>query len=317
MHKAYVGEQMEYPGLIKAWLAFVRPKTWQIAIMPVLATIALAYSERHVFHPLIFLCTISIAILLQALSNMQNDLGYTLRKAETGNRKGFPRATAMGWISIRTAKIAIAVMAVLTLLNTAVLVWFGGWIFAAVGVLSLLAAYCYMGGPKPIAYTPFGELVVLLTFGITSVWGTYYLQTGGLSINAALLGLALGCFASAVLCVNNYRDREHDASIGRKTLAVVMGEENFKRLFTAILMIPYGLVCLMVLIEMSYWTYFFVMLTFPSCMHLPERMVSLKGAELNKVMLDCIYQLSVFSLFFMAGATMHAILIDLTVSSLK
>ena len=50
---------------------------------------------------------------------------------------------------------------------------------------------------------------------------------------------------------------------------------------------------------------------------LPERMVSLKGAELNKVMLDCIYQLSVFSLFFMAGATMHAILIDLTVSSLK
>lgn len=99
---------------------------------------------------------------MQAISNMENDLGYSKRKAETGNRRGLPRATTMGWISNHTAEWAIRMAAVLAMINTAALIYFGGWPFALVGAASLTAAYCYMGGPKPIAYTPFGEVLVLL-----------------------------------------------------------------------------------------------------------------------------------------------------------
>lgn len=70
----------------------------------------------------------------------------------------------MGWISNHAAEWAIRMAAVLALINTAALIYFGGWPFALVGVASLTAAYCYMGGPKPIAYTPFGEVLVLLFF---------------------------------------------------------------------------------------------------------------------------------------------------------
>lgn len=317
MPQHYVGEQLDHPGLIRAWLAFMRPKTWMIAAMPVVATLALAYSERHVFDPIVAFFTLSIAVIMQALSNMQNDLGYTERKAETGNRKGLPRATAMGWISVPAAKNAIRFMILLALVNTVVLVGFGGWIFAAVGVLSALAAYCYMGGPKPIAYTPFGEITVLLFFGITAVWGTYFLQTQTLSFNAVLLGIALGCIASSVLCVNNFRDREHDESVGRRTLAVILGEDAFQRLFTGLLMLPYGLVTLMVVLDMSYWTYFLVVVSFPDCMHLPERMLKLKGTALNEVMFDCVKLEVKFSLLFAVGAVVQAILVELTVSSMR
>ena len=73
---------------------------------------------------------------MQAISNMENDLGYSKRKAETGNRRGLPRATTMGWISNHAAEWAIRMAAVLALINTAALIYFGGWPFALVGVAS-------------------------------------------------------------------------------------------------------------------------------------------------------------------------------------
>ena len=294
----------DYPGLLRAWLAFVRPKTWGVAVAPVLATLALAYSERHVFDPVVAFFTLSIAVLMQIVTNMENDLGYTERKAEVGNRKGLPRATTRGWISRSTARRAIVVTGVLALLNTGVLIAFGGWPFALVG-----------GGPKPIAYTPFGELTVLLFFGITAVFGTYYLQTHAWSLNMVLLGIALGSIAASVLAVNNYRDHEHDRSIGRKTLAVVLPEEVFVKVFEVLIVAPYLLVALMVVIDMSYWPYFLVMLSFVDCMRLPEKLRTLKHEALNAVMFSCVKLEIKFSVLFMLGALAQALLMHLTVSA--
>lgn len=88
------------------------------------------------FFPVVALLTLTIAVLMQAISNMENDLGYSKRKAETGNRRGLPRATTMGWISNHAAEWAIRMAAVLALINTAALIYFGGWPFALVGVAS-------------------------------------------------------------------------------------------------------------------------------------------------------------------------------------
>lgn len=304
----------DYPGTLAAWTAFVRPKTWGVAAAPVVATLALCYSERHVFDPVIAFFTLTIAILMQVTSNMENDLGYTERKAETGNRRGLPRATTRGWISIRAAKNAVRAVAFLALVNTGILIWFGGWIFAAVGLCSLVAAYCYMGGPKPIAYTPFGEFTVLVFFGLTAVCGTYYLQTESWSLNMVLLGLALGALAASVLCVNNFRDHEHDRSIGRRTLAVVLSEDRFLRLFELLIVIPYLLVAAMVVLDMSYWPYFLVMLSFPDCLRLPEKLKTLKHEALNEVMFACVKLELKFSALFTIGALVQALLVHLTVA---
>ncbi len=306
----------DYPGALASWLAFCRPKTWGVAAAPVCASLALCYSEQHVFDPVIAFFTLTIAILMQAISNMENDLGYTERKAEVGNRRGLPRATTRGWISVPAARAAIRCAIALATINTVVLIYFGGWGFALVGVASAAAAYFYMGGPKPIAYTPFSELLVLIFFGFTAVCGTFYLQAGFISFNAALLGAALGCMAAAVLAVNNFRDREHDASIGRRTLAVLLPEKATLRLFETLITLPYFLIAAMVVRDMSYWPYFLVMASFPDCMKLPDQLRRLHHEELNAVMFGCVKLEVKFSMLFTIGALIQALLVLLTVQQL-
>ena len=92
------------PGSLKAWAAFTRPKTWGVAVAPVIAALSLSVCETGRFSALIAFFTLTIELFMQIVSNMKNDLGYTERKAETGNRKGLPRATSMGWISVPAAR---------------------------------------------------------------------------------------------------------------------------------------------------------------------------------------------------------------------
>ena len=78
------------PGSLKAWMAFTRPKTWGVAVAPVIAALSLALFETGRFDALTAFFTMTIALLMQIISNMKNDLGYTEKKAETGNRRGLP-----------------------------------------------------------------------------------------------------------------------------------------------------------------------------------------------------------------------------------
>lgn len=296
------------PGRFASWLAYVRPKTWGVAVAPVLASLSLYVSEHHSFQWDVAFFTLTIAVLMQIITNMQNDRGYTQRKLEKGNRRGLPRATVNGWISMKAARYALLGAVFLALLNTAVLVWYGGIVFLAVGVASVLAAYAYMGGPKPIAYTPFGELVVLIFFGLTAVCGTYYLQAGVLSFNSVLLGVALGSVAAAVLAVNNWRDHVHDASVGRRTLAVVCPPKLFVMLYEAMLLLPYFLVLVMVLRDLSYWPYLLVIFTLADALHLPPQLTKKRHEELNGTMFATVLLEVKFALFFTTGALIQAFL---------
>lgn len=288
------------PGSLQAWLAFTRPKTWGIAVAPVLAALTLSVYETNELHWETAFFTLTIALLMQIVSNMKNDLGYTEKKAETGTRKGLPRATSFGWISVELAKKAISFTIVLSLVNTIILVYFGGWIFLIIGIISVIAAFTYMGGPKPIAYTPFGEITVMTFFGLTAVCGSYYLQTHTISFNAILLSISLGAIASSVLCVNNWRDREHDKSIGRQTLAVVLGDKSFLTIFRFLIYIPFILAVAMAILG-NLIHCLIVLLCFPLCLPLTNQLKTLEGEELNKTMFSCVKYELIYSILFSLG----------------
>jgi 1,4-dihydroxy-2-naphthoate octaprenyltransferase len=99
-----------------------------------------------------------------------------------------------------------------------------------------------MGGPKPIAYTPLGELTVFVFFGLVAVMGTQWLVTGQVSLLGGLASVCIGCLSAAALAVNNHRDRVHDQSMGRKTLVVCFGERASAALFGLLLCVPF-MVC--------------------------------------------------------------------------
>ncbi len=98
-----------------------------------------------------------------------------------------------------------------------------GWPMLAIGLPSLFLAYGYTGGPFPLAYRGMGEIFVILFFGFVAVMGTVFVQTGMWSAEAVLLGGQVGLLSAVLISVNNFRDREEDALVGKRTLAVKFG----------------------------------------------------------------------------------------------
>jgi 1,4-dihydroxy-2-naphthoate octaprenyltransferase len=103
----------------------------------------------------------------------------------------------------------------------------------------------YTGGPRPLAYTALGELLVFLFFGLGGVIGSYYLQTFRPSWSVFAAASAVGLLAAAVLTVNNYRDLESDREVGKITLAQHLGRTGTKVLYVAFLMAPFALPALL------------------------------------------------------------------------
>lgn len=235
-------------GSLRAWAVAVRPRSLLVAISPVLVGGTLGFARQGQIDLVAALLVLGAALLMQVVTNMQNDVGYTVRGGErSGTRTGLPRATAQGWLSVRHVRAGIVVAAlVATALGLALVLW-RGWPVLVIGVASLLAALAYMGGPKPIAYTPFGELTVFVFFGLVAVTGTDWVLTGQVGATSALASVAIGGLAAAALAVNNHRDIAHDRLVGRRTFAVAIGEAGSRRLYTALLFGPFVLVPAMAL----------------------------------------------------------------------
>ncbi len=235
-------------GSLSAWRAAIRPRTLLVAISPVLVGAAIGFSHAGVVSVCAGLLVLCAAVLMQVTTNLQNDVGYTVRGGESsGTRTGLPRATARGWLSVWQVRTAIGLIAVLSLAMGIVLTVYRGWPVLLIGAASLLAALAYMGGPKPIAYTPFGELTVFVFFGLVAVMGTEWVLSGHVSLVGFTSSMAIGGLAAAALAVNNHRDIAHDRLVGRRTFAVIAGEGPSRHLFTGLLLGPFLLLPVMAL----------------------------------------------------------------------
>ena len=226
---------------IRAWLIASRPHTLTIAVNPVLVGSALAWADAHALHWGWLVASLLGALLLQAGTNLDNDVSDFRRGTDRAGRLGLPRATALGLLTPQSVRAAsLGCFALATAFGLA-LVWRGGWPILVAGIASAAAAMSYSGGPRPISYTPFGDLVVWLFFGPVAVCGSYYLQTLTVSTGVLVAATMVGLPAAAVLVVNNYRDLEPDAKVGKRTLAVCLGR-TFSRWEYALLMLaPFAL----------------------------------------------------------------------------
>lgn len=296
------------PGSPAAWLLAIRPKTFGVAVSPVIAALAVTLSDTGKVNILVAILTALLAILMQAITNMENDAGYSKRKAERGNRKGLPRATSLGLLSVQEVELAIKITGLFALAITGYFIYITHWVFLLITVASIAAAYLYMGGPKPIAYTPYGEIVVFIFFGLTAVCGTYYLQLSDISVTVTIVGCALGLMASAVLCVNNYRDRKHDESIERYTMAVVLGKELSILAYKLMLFVPYGLMLAIVALDSSRYPYLLSWVTLPIAWKLPKALITKDGIELNGTLFATVKLEVLFAVTLTAGAMLHAYL---------
>jgi 1,4-dihydroxy-2-naphthoate octaprenyltransferase len=223
----------------RLWILASRPRTLPAAIAPVLVGTALAAYEDE-FHVLPFLAAMVGSTFIQIGTNLSNDYSDARRGADTEDRLGPVRVTAGGLMPPRHVlagtyiAFGIAVAAGLYLAAVA------GWELLVVGVASILAGVLYTGGPRPYGYEGLGELFVFVFFGIVAVVGSYYVQTEELRWEAFALAVPVGLLSSAILVVNNVRDIDTDRRAGKHTLAVKLGRERARVLFTAMVVLSFA-----------------------------------------------------------------------------
>lgn len=222
----------------QAWLLGARPRTLPAAISPVVVGIALAMADgKFAFWPA--LAALIDALLIQIGTNLANDYFDHIRGIDTPDRKGPPRVAASGWIPLSSLRAGIIVVFGLAALIGLYLVIRGGWPVLAIGLASILAALAYSGGPAPFGSRGLGDLFVFIFFGLVAVGGTYYVQALEFYPLVLLVAVPLGALITAILVVNNYRDIETDARVGKRTLAVILGHTGTRVEFIILLVLAY------------------------------------------------------------------------------
>jgi 1,4-dihydroxy-2-naphthoate octaprenyltransferase len=209
----------------RAWLMAARPQTLPAAAAPVVVGVPA-------------LAALIGAALIQIGTNFANDYYDAVNGADTDDREGFTRVTAGGLIEPPSVKRAMWLTFAAAILLGTYLVWVGGVPILVIGLLSVASGVAYTGGPYPLGYHGLGDLFVFVFFGLVAVTGTYYVQAAAVvdpafgalvpgselvPLAAVVASLPVAALSTNILVVNNVRDREEDATTGKRTLAVRFG----------------------------------------------------------------------------------------------
>ncbi len=283
----------------RAWIAAIRPKTLPAGILPVMVGSAAAYHDNG-FAVIPALIALVCAILIQILTNFINEI-YDFRKgADTAERLGPLRTVANGIISESMMMKASILVATVTFALGLWLVWIAGWAILLIGLLSLLMAWAYTGGPYPLAYKGLGEIFVILFFGIAAVMGTYYAQTGYWSYDTLFLALPLGLMSSNLLSINNIRDRETDSKAQKRTIATRIGRKNAELVLNMQTLLSYVFPIILSFRGYSY-PILLPLLTLPIAVIMLKSVKSRDGRELNISLQDSAKLLVIFGLVLTIG----------------
>lgn len=219
---------------MKKWIQGARPRTLPAAIVPVVVGTAAAYNATDEVIWWRAVAALIVALGVQVGTNYVNDYADGVRGTDDV-RVGPVRLVGQKLASPQAVKRA-------AILSFAVAAGFGlalcaaaGWELVLVGSAAILAGWFYTGGPRPYGYAGLGEVFVFVFFGLVATAGSTYVQIEEVTWRSALAGVVVGLWATALLIVNNLRDRVGDEASGKKTLAVRMGDAKTRVLFIACL----------------------------------------------------------------------------------
>jgi len=250
------------------WISAARPLTLALAIAPVaLGTGAAAVVMTNWYdHWVRALLCLAVAALLQIGVNYANDYSDGIRGTDA-HRVGPARLVGSGRAKPRhVLTVALVFFGLAAVAGVILVVLTQHWWLLAVGAVAIVVAWFYTGGKRPYGYMAgLAELAVFAFFGIAAVAGTTFVQIGEVNIESWLGGVAAGLFAVAVLHVNNLRDRAQDATAGKRTLAVRMGNVPGRILYALLMLAPFGILVFYVLFyDLAAYVYFALLAAAPA-----------------------------------------------------
>ncbi len=248
------------PTSREAWIEAVRVRTLPAAVAPVVvgtaaSATALAWSRGDGPPPswLRFALAGAVALLLQVAVNFANDYFDGVAGVDTADRVGPLRGVGSGLVTPAAMKRAMVATLAAAAVVGLVLAALAGWELLVVGLASLVATLWYSGGDRPIASRGLGEVVVFLFFGLVATVGSAYVQDERLTWVPVVAAVPIGALAVALLVVNNLRDIPTDTVVGKRTLAVRMGDARTRVLYQALVVGSFVVVVVLAVALSSWW----------------------------------------------------------------
>ncbi|MDN3725056.1 1,4-dihydroxy-2-naphthoate octaprenyltransferase [Aequorivita sp. SDUM287046] len=308
---------------VKAWFAAARLRTLPLSVSGIIVGASLGNtfankanlelpgvnSSMHIWQSGLFWLAILVTVGFQVLSNFANDYGDGVRGTDA-KRMGEKRMVASGIISPKQMKIGMIITGTITFFLATVLIFmaFGNqnfvisFIFFNLTIVSIIAAVKYTVGKKAYGYSGLGDIFVFLFFGFLSVLGSYYLFTHTLNWHLLLPAIAIGCFSTAVLNLNNMRDIENDAAAKKHTLVVKLGSIKAKKYHAFLLF--FGMFCAIIYTVINYrepMQFVYLIAFIPFLLNIKtvfqNKSPMLLDAELKKVALSTFLFAILFSIF--------------------
>ena len=278
----------------------MRLRTLPVSVSGVIAGVGCAILQGS-FNILPALLCLTFAVFAQIASNFGNEYYDFKNGIDKKGRAGFRRGVTEGEITPQAMKRATFITLVMAAIIGCVMLFYGPWWLVIVGIFIMLFALAYSAGPFPLSHYGLGDVAVIIFFGIVPVTFTCYLQTGSWScLDLALpASVAIGLLAANVLIVNNYRDMEDDANVGKRTTVVIFG-----RRIMGIAYLLFGIIGMVVMspvwVELPSWVY--VVPTVYIVLHIGTWQVFIKarGMELNPLLGRTALNLLLFSLMFLS-----------------
>jgi 1,4-dihydroxy-2-naphthoate octaprenyltransferase len=298
----------------EAWVMAARPQTLPAGAAPVIVGTGLALRLGE-FAALPALGALVGALLLQVGTNFANDYYDAVKGADTEEREGFTRVTAGGLIPAAQVRRAMYATFGLAVLLGTYLVYVGGPVIVLVGLSSVAAGILYTGGPYPYGYRGLGELFVFVYFGLVAVTGTYYVQAVSSAMGvppfdaplsvvplaAVVAALPAAGLSSAILVINNVRDRETDQTAGKRTLTVMLGYRFSRVEFCLLVGMAYAVPVLFAVTGWGLWA-LLPLATLPGARRIGTTLLTrTDGAALNPALETTGKLLAAHSVLFAAG----------------
>lgn len=300
------------PWSLAPWLLAARPKTLSAASIPVLVGSACAYSlGRFALGPA--LAALIGALLLQVGANFANDVYDYEKGADTAERLGPTRAVQAGLLTPAAMKRGMIAVFVAALLVGCYLTAVAGPAILAIGIVSILSAIAYTGGPYPLGYNGLGDVFVFVFFGLVAVCGTVFVQLGSVPELAIWCSVPVGALATAILVVNNLRDHAQDAKVGKRTLAVRWGARAVIYEYGFLLALAYAVPLALATSSAHGRFVLLPLLTLPLGRKLTRAVATEQGRALNARLAGTAKLLLLFGLLFTLGIVLDRLLLPLLV----
>src|SRR5690554_2107915 len=295
---------------LKAWISAARLRTLPLSVAGIISAAAAA-KELGLFSVAIFGLSLATTLGLQILSNYANDYGDGVKGTDNHERVGPMRAMQSGALSATTLKKGIAATAFITLILASLLIYISfrneniwhSTLFLILGIAAIIAAITYTVGRYAYGYRALGDVFVFIFFGLLSVLGGYFLFAKNLNGFLFLPAIVVGLLSTAVLNLNNMRDRLSDSKANKNTLAVILGERKIKNYHYSLIIISFvSALSYFILNEVAWYKYLPMLAFIPLFIHLKvvnkNTSPTLLDPELKKVALSTF----LFSVLFFVSA---------------